>query len=254
MSACYAERLVVYGKEPSPGRVKTRLSPPLSQVQAAALARAFLLDTLNLARSVDGVEVVLAFTPPSARRAFEALSRESAGAPAAVRAFTRTAARSSGVRSPLRLAEQRGADLGARMANTFARAFAEGARRVVIIGSDSPSLPSDYVRAAFDALVSHDLVLGPTTDGGYYLIGTRSATPTGWLKGVLWSSGREYRETVQKAEARGITAKELPQWYDVDTPDDLSRLCREIDGGDGTSVARHTAACLKTLSFCTELT
>ena len=195
--------VVVFAKAPRPGAVKTRLSPPLSPAGAARLYRCFLLDTLDSVRAVAGVTLVIAYAPRRAGAFF--------------------AARHPGVR----LIPQVGPDLGARMAGVFRRLFAGGFDAVVIVGSDSPTLPRRHLEAAVRILGRADGVIGPSADGGYYLIGLRAPCPA-LFAGVPWSTDRVLVTTLRRARRAGRRLRRLPAWYDVDTPDDLRRLAAEL--------------------------
>jgi rSAM/selenodomain-associated transferase 1 len=113
-------------------------------------------------------------------------------------------------------------NLGQRMAASFDRAFAQGARSVVLTGSDIPGLNSTLVRQAYEALETVDLVLGPAADGGYYLIGMH-APHRPLFEGIPWSSDRVLVETVGRAHAQGLQVAYLPELYDVDSPAEYRR-------------------------------
>ena len=121
---------------------------------------------------------------------------------------------------------QEGKDLGDRMKNTFSERFTEGYERVVIIGADSPSLPSAYVKQAFD--FKEDVVLGPSVDGGYYLIGMQRKF-VNLFDGITWGSGNVLKETYSRLKSNGSTLGLLPVWYDVDRPDDLIFLKSHLE-------------------------
>jgi len=191
--------LVLFAKVPRPGRVKTRLVPPLTHTQAAALADAFLRDTLALGRHAPVARRLLAWASALRPR------RRIAG-------YTVT--------------RQQGRTLGDRLLNAFRRHLRPG-RAVLILGTDSPTLPAAYLRRAVQALATHDLVVGPTQDGGYYLIGARRIE-RGLFRGIRWSSSEVCRQTLVNARRLGYTVAQLPRWYDVDTPRDLRRLAREL--------------------------
>lgn len=122
-----------------------------------------------------------------------------------------------------RLAIQQGSTLGDRMAAAFRCAFASGARRAVIFGSDSPTLPESLPQQAFDVLADSDLVLGPTEDGGYYLIGCRRFDPE-LFHAVEWSTPRTLQQTLANAERLGFRAAILQRWFDLDEWEDVERL------------------------------
>lgn len=208
--------LIIFAKRPAPGRVKTRLSPPLSPEQAAELYRCMLLDTLAKAATFSGSEKHIFYEPDELAAAF----------------FTESA-------PGIACTPQEGEDLGARMANAFRRLLALGYGRVAIIGTDLPDLPMEYVDEAFGLLESGkaDAVFGPSEDGGYYLVAM------GELHGELfrdipWSSGEVLEKSLGKAAEAGVRVSLLPVWHDVDTADDLLRP--ELrDDGNGAPLTRE---------------
>jgi rSAM/selenodomain-associated transferase 1 len=129
-------------------------------------------------------------------------------------------------RHGVRLIAQAGEDLGARMALAFADVFAQGYRRVLVIGTDLPTLPGSAFGEALTLLDAHDLVLGPARDGGYYLIGLRKPAPE-LFAGIPWSTDRVLALTQTKAAAAGLKTALLPVRRDVDTLDDLLALIGE---------------------------
>ena len=204
-----SSHLVVFVKAPVPGTVKTRLTPRYTPQQAADLYRAFMQDVLLQAQRIPVDARVLAHSPPGARGHLAELAPE------------------GWVMTP-----QADADLGGRMASAAAERFDAGAERVVIIGTDAPTLPDEYLARAFDLLQSNDIVLGPSTDGGYYLVGL--ASPISEIfRDIDWSSERVLGQTVDRIRAAGLTLGLLPPWYDVDTPDELEFLRAHLDA------ARH---------------
>jgi hypothetical protein len=208
--------LCIMAKAPEPGRVKTRLCPPLSPADAAELYRCFLLDKIAQARGVAGAERVLAYAPAQAAVVFEALAP----------GFT--------------LLAQRGADLTARLVAVCAELFRSGCDAAILIDSDTPTLPTERLDRAVAVMSDggHDLVFGPSEDGGYYLIGLRRPHPE-LFEGMRWSTPTVLEETLRRAHALGLSSTRLSAWYDVDTAADLVRLQAEIavesDGGP-----RHT--------------
>lgn len=208
--------VAIMAKAPWPGQVKTRLCPPLSLEEAADLYRCFLLDKIEQLRSLAGASLAISYAPAEAAGVFETL------APGVL------------------LVAQEGPDLGARLANTFARLFARGFTAALAIDSDTPSLPTRYLEAAVERLASPDvdLVLGPSDDGGYYLIGMRSLEPE-LFEAMPWSTSRVLPETIRRAAARGLRVAHLPTWFDVDTYADLERLEASLPGTDA-AFARHT--------------
>src|SRR5947207_11732307 len=197
---------IVMVKAPRAGAVKTRLTPPLSEAEAAALAACFARDTLGGVRRVVP-EVIVAYDPPDGRAQLEALLADDS----------------------LCWLEQRGEGLGERLPAAAAHAAALGHSPVVIVGTDSPTLPVSFVGRADNSLAEgeSDIALGPTEDGGYYLVGLRQPS-RGLFRNVAWGTPLAYRQTARNAAREGLSTLELPRWYDVDTPADLLRLRDEI--------------------------
>jgi rSAM/selenodomain-associated transferase 1 len=194
------DALVLFAKTPLPGRVKTRLTPPLSPEQAAEFHWACVCDTWE---KIERVAV-------TSRYFYSDNTWEEGASPA----------------GPEQRALQRGADLGDRMFNCFLELRARGHNRVLIIGSDSPTLPLAYIEQGLAALERSDAVLGPSEDGGYYAIGCRQPYPQ-MFAGVPWSSGDTLARTESSLRALGLSLHRLPRWYDVDTANDLRRLAAE---------------------------
>ena len=200
-----ADILALFAKAPVAGEVKTRLVPHLTPEAAAGLYRAMLLD-IAFAHAESppaaGVELVLWYSPPEARKWFE-----------------------TELPRGYRLLPQRGPDLAARMRQLFRTHAEEGARRVVLRGTDSPTLPEARVSDAFLGLEQAELVLCPDRDGGYNLIGLRR--PHDGLFELEMSTSSVLEATLERARSLGLSVELLPAHYDVDTPDDLSLLARD---------------------------
>lgn len=196
--------LIIFAKAPEPGRVKTRLIPCLSPETAASLQKAFLLDILNMSRDVQG-ERLIACAPDIRHPFFQHCEREDS----------------------IRLIPQTGKDLGARMEQAFCWAFSEGFERVVVMGCDSPTLPLAYIEEAFESLVLHSVVLGPSLDGGYYLLGAK-ATPSILFKQMDWGTEVVLNETLQRLNDAQQSYHLLPFWYDIDLPADLVFLKQHL--------------------------
>ena len=206
--------LAVMIKVPRVGAVKTRLVPPLTGEQAASLAACFARDAASGLRRVVP-EMIVAYAPSDGRAALERLFASDDERPSAP--------------SELLWLEQRGEDLGARLEAAAAHAFGLGRGPVVIVGADSPTLPPSFVGRAVRSLAAGeaDIALGPTEDGGFYLVGLSRPSP-GLFQHVAWSTPSVYRQTAGNAARLGLRALELPRWYDVDTYADLLRLREEI--------------------------
>jgi rSAM/selenodomain-associated transferase 1 len=203
------QALIIMGKEPVPGRAKTRLCPPLTAEQAADLYRCFLEDIIKLVGEV--VERRPQTMPFSAYAPIEAVS------------FFREIA------PQFHLIAQAGKRLNERLANVFKDAFEMDFQKVVAINSDSPTLPGDFLLGAFDRLEMADVVLGPCEDGGYYLIGLKRPRPKIILP-VQMSTETVLTDTLKLADEQGLTVELLPSWYDVDTVAELNRLKKEVAG------------------------
>lgn len=209
--------LMLFGKLPVPGEAKTRLSPRLGAEGAAELYRAFLDDTVRLARGLHDVELEL-WVP---------------AAPGAEPYFRR--------RYPdLALRWQAKGDLGVRLTAAFEAAFRRGAGAAVALGSDHPTLPGAYLESAFERLERQELVLGPSEDGGYYAVGLRRpAWPRAarLFEGIPWSTDQVLSRTRTRAEELELHAAALPAWYDVDEPEHLKRLSSDVVEGSRTAGA-----------------
>ena len=218
--------IVVMARPLVHGAVKTRLAQALGDDGALAVYERLLRGTLDSAERVPGAALVLAETP--------------AGDPdgatiATVAGGARKAALDPLAGRPGRWSrlEQRGRGLGERLANVFADLFAAGAGAVVVVDSDSPALPSEYLEQAFTDLGTGTLALGPAADGGFYLIGAGRET---WVAGAAaitklltaspMSSPRLLDHTLRAARAAGLRVAQLPLWVDLDEPDDLGVLDR----------------------------
>jgi hypothetical protein len=193
--------LIVLAKAPRPGQAKTRLARGggLSLEQAADFARAFLVDTLATCARAGVERFVVAYSPAEARAEFETLA------------------------PGVELRPQTEGDLGARIRAAFEAGFAGGAGRVVVIGSDTPHLGVERVRAAFENLERAELVLGPTRDGGYYLVGLRAPRPE-LFAGVEWSTERVRSQTLAAARRLQLRSELLDELEDIDGAAELERL------------------------------
>lgn len=220
--------LVIMAKHPVAGQVKTRLAESVGETAAAELATAFLVDLV--ARLGDcGHRRVLTTWPPDevAETFFADLARER-----------------------FELRTQPAGSLGDRLAGVTSEHLDPG-NRVVVIGSDSPTLPEETIEMAFTALDQADVVLAPADDGGYVLIGQRREVP-GLYREIDWSTSRVLDQTRQRLQAAGASYVELPGWYDIDTLDDLRRLDRELaaaraESGAGQGPAPATGHRLDTM-------
>lgn len=191
--------LVIFTRFPEPGKAKTRLIPALGPARAAELAREMTQHTLAWARELaEGYPVNIEIR-------FDGGDTESM-------------ATAFGNGLPYR--PQGEGDLGCRMERAFDEAFLEGAHRAVIIGTDCPEITPDLILESFERLAACDLVLGPATDGGYYLIGLRADAPQ-LLTDIAWGSERVLEQTLHRADALSLNVSLLKTLSDVDCADDL---------------------------------
>ena len=208
--------VVIMAKQPVPGAVKTRLRPLLPDRDIAALYDGFLRDRIDQVRLLRGAVPVIAYTPAESRPFFADLAPD------------------------FRLLPQAGGDLSARLTCVFQQLLETGHDGVIATDSDSPTLPTEHLQHAVDRLTvpGTDVVLGPSDDGGYYLIGLRQLHPA-LFDAMPWSTPQVYDETLRRAAKLGLRVASLPGWYDVDTPAEFERLRVEI-AGLGGAAPRHT--------------
>jgi uncharacterized protein len=197
--------IIVMVKAPLPGFAKTRLTPPLTKVDAAALSLCFVQDVVTSALSVRP-NLIVAFTPSEGRDVLEPLLPQN-----------------------LIWLEQKGAHLGERLDSVINHAAESRFSPIIVLGADSPTLPPTLIENALYALTSGaaEIVLGPTTDGGYYLIGFHKPD-SAVLRNVTWSSPLTFEQTVRNIKQLKLPLFTLPQWYDVDTFADLTLLANEL--------------------------
>lgn len=193
------DALVFMAKWPEPGRAKTRLCPPLSLEDAARFARCSLLDTLDVAAAA-GADRFLAFAPTGAKQRFADL-----------------------VGPAVELIPADGAHLGVSLWTAQRQALALGYRRVALVASDIPHLPAERYAEAWAALDGADLAIGPSGDGGYYLLAARCPAPR-LFDDVAWSTEVVYEQTLARAAESGLRVATIAGCDDVDTGDDLAEL------------------------------
>lgn len=199
------DSLGVFAKYWRPGLVKTRLAASIGDEESARLHLVFLRTLLRRLQTL-GDRKVLVFSPVEQQEEFAAVSGE-----------------------PWKLRCQGDGDLGERMSRFLADEISAGADRVLVLGSDSPSLPLPYVAEAFEQLRRVPVVLGPSDDGGYYLIGLANAGEIPPIfNDIAWGTPAVWQATVDQLRSAGIEYAELPAWYDVDQLPDLLRLHEEL--------------------------
>ncbi len=209
--------LVIMAKAPRPGTVKTRLAKSLPVEAVTELYRCLLDDTLALARSLGDVEIAI-MCPDS---------------------DVNELARSAG--NEVRVVAQKGQGLAAGLTSVFAH-FAALGQRVVAFNSDSPHLPVSVLLGAFDALNLHDVVVGPTHDGGYYLVGAKATHPT-LFDGDSMGTKSALDALLARAQKLRLSVGFTDPFYDIDVVEDLTRLAAELESAPAR--APRTAGWLK---------
>jgi rSAM/selenodomain-associated transferase 1 len=193
--------IILFAKYPAPGKVKTRLAKQLGPERAAQLYRNFVLDILDTLRTVD-VTLRIFFEPPGALDEFR-----------------------TWLGDDYRYVSQTGPALGQRMKNALVHTFAEGFSKAALIGSDLPDLSADFLNLGLRALDKHQALLGPSDDGGYYLIGfSKDAFLPEAFDNIAWGTDRVFTHTVKILKRHRRKLYVLPRWHDVDTLEDLKSL------------------------------
>jgi rSAM/selenodomain-associated transferase 1 len=226
-------------KAPRPGKVKTRLSPPLTPEQASALNICFIRDTTENIQQVTeagGSTGLVVYTPVGDEAAFDGI-----------------------LPTGFQLLAQRGDGFGERLLHASEDLFACGFSAVCLIDSDSPTMPQDALLQAVTWLSrpGDRVVLGGSDDGGYYLIGMKNVHQR-LFEQIDWSTERVLEQTLERAREIGLKAELLPTWYDVDDGATLERLRRELLPAPGAGFAgydaRHTRRYLESLQAAQRLT
>jgi len=201
--------LIMFAKYPEKGKVKSRLILEGDKGLVADLYRYFIEDLLERLSAGD-YRFWMAYDPPEKENDFIELFGDG---------FLYT--------------PQMGADLGIRMYNTFTSCFLKGFQSVVIIGSDSPNLPGRIIEEAFESLDRYGAVIGPTWDGGYYLIGfSRDSLSGRVFENIMWGTDNVFQETMERFRKDGVLVHVLPKWRDIDRPEDIRSLMKESAESD----------------------
>jgi uncharacterized protein len=210
--------LVIMAKAPRPGAVKTRLTPSFPLQAVTTFYRCLLGDTLALASSLAGVEIAI-MCPDSDVNELARLAGDGASVVA-----------------------QKGEGLTAGLTSVFAHFAVGRQRRVIAFNSDSPHLPRSVLEEAFETLAAHDVVVGPTFDGGYYLVGAKASYPTLFASGGMGTSAALER-LLSRARFLELSVGFTDSFYDIDVVDDLIRLAAELQRAPAR--APQTAVWLK---------
>jgi rSAM/selenodomain-associated transferase 1 len=221
----YRKKLGIFVKIPEPGKVKTRLVPPLNEEDACRLYDAFLSDLFLRLDKLKKVSATVFYDGED---------------PGPIRD-----------RIPARFAlvQQEGETLGNRMENAFRSLLDTEGSMAILIGSDSPDVPLVFIKRAFMKLKHKDIVLGPATDGGYYMVGLKRVVPS-LFNGIEWGTGAVLRETLERVGNESLTCSLLPLWYDVDNVQGLSFLesmliARRIERSGRLQHTEHVLASIK---------
>ena len=195
--------LVIMAKAPRPGEVKTRLASGLSLATVTAFYCCLLDDTLALARSLGAVEVAIMCPDSDVNELAQLAGNE------------------------VSVVAQKGEGLAAGLTSVFAHFTEDHRRRTIAFNSDSPHLPRSVLEGAFETLAAHDVVVGPTHDGGYYLVGAKAADPTLFASDGMGTSSALER-LLSRARALELSVGFAEPFYDIDVLDDLTRLAAEL--------------------------
>ncbi len=199
--------LIIFAKYPEPGKVKTRLGKTIGFELACEFYKVFLKLTFDMAKNSSINSVKIYFAPEDKKDEFGKM-----------------------IPDEFSLFPQSGGSLGTKLHNAFRDSFNSGANKTVIIGSDSPTLPSTVIRDAINHLNDNDLVLGPADDGGYYLIGT--SVPYEFLfEDIDWSTTSVLAQTLSKAKQNKLKHCLLQEWYDVDDLPSLKKAKSDDTSG-----------------------
>lgn len=213
--------LIVFAKLPRAGEVKTRLGQRLGMERAAELYRQFAEHVFTVADQLaaTGVRVFLFHAPGADLQEYRRW-----------------------VRRPFTYVPQEGSNLGDRMRRAFDFVFASGLRQAAVIGTDVPELQGSAVLHAFDLLAMHDLVVGPSSDGGYYLLGMNAPTKN-VFENIAWSSASVLRQTLERAHRQNLSCAVLDPLADIDTVEDYRAFLQRLEdraSHRGNSDANHS--------------
>lgn len=207
--------IVMMTRVPIPGKTKTRLMTHLTGEECAGLQRAFLEDLIDLLLHDLKLPACIFFTPGDSEGILQNV-----------------------VRDRLPLIPQRGETLGSRMSAAIRWGLAQGYEGVLVVGSDLPTLPADLLREAVGLLADNDVVLGPTLDGGYYLIAAKADNP-GIFQDISWGTKTVFAATLERIKAMNLRPAILRSWNDVDTVADLRLLSEQLAASATDDPPRH---------------
>jgi rSAM/selenodomain-associated transferase 1 len=190
------DKLLVFARYPELGKVKTRLAADIGAAEALRVYEQLLAHTHSVVQQISASRTLwLAAEPPTGSTPLWPDAEQ--------------------------LVQPTHNDLGARMQHAFEEAFTQGAKRAVVIGTDCPGLQPEHLQQAFAQLESHDVVLGPAEDGGYYLLGMRTLQQP-LFTGITWSTNTVLTDTLAIAQRQGLSVALLPTLHDIDNGADLA--------------------------------
>lgn len=202
----FTHSIIIFTKAPIIGKVKTRFQPAITKEVSFKIHTAFVKDMIAKIGAIQGVRKYLFYDFKEGNRVINNLIK--------------------GIGFKVFL--QKGKDLGEKMQNALYRIMKSDMDKVVIIGTDSPTLPSEYISQAFVVLDKKDTVIGPATDGGYYLIGMKGHI-CGLFDNIEWGTNKVIRQTLDNVRHKNLSIGVLPPWYDIDTIDDIVYLKDHIE-------------------------
>ena len=196
--------LILFVKAPRLGAVKTRLQPELTADQSLQLYQAMVEDLAHQFANLDFCDLKLFFYPVNAVGEMKTWLGDT-----------------------FEYYSQHGNDLGEKMQNAITTMLNSNYKKVVLTGSDIPTLDSATIDHAFSSLNEENIVIGPSSDGGYYLIGMKKQNPE-IFRQISWSSGSVLRQTIEKAKSANLKIVELEEKWDIDTYQDLCKIWAEV--------------------------
>ncbi len=212
------DAIIIFAKAPVPGAVKTRMCPPLTPDEAATLQGSLVMDAVEGARSLRDFDMYVACAPGREHPFFQALAG----------------------RHRLHWCDQTGDDLGRRMDHALTTVLSRGYRSAVLVGTDTPALARRHYTRAQEVLRSHDVVLGPAEDGGYYLVGLTRPFPA-LFDAIPWSTDQVLARSLAQATTLGLTVGLLDRERDLDTFDDVRAIVRDSAGAGHRTLSTRTA-------------
>ncbi len=194
--------LIIFVKAPLPGTVKTRLQKDLGRDETIRVYKSFITEITSQYAGMRGFDRLLGCAPAKDHEFLKEIAEK----------------------NKMKTFDQRGSDLGKKIVNAFRDYFKKGYTRVILIGSDSPTIPKEFIRKAFRALEKNDFVVGPCCDGGMYLVGARKKIESRLFQNIPWDTSDVLNMVLEKLYRYKIQFSMLPFWYDVDNIDDFKFL------------------------------